>query len=249
PNIDLGPYGAFNPFRMWLSATIFISPNFDGYFLHKFIGSKYSIVTTGILGGFISSTATAWYFSRLGWKSKEGGMSYVGAIMLASSIMFPRLLIWLFVLNTTLFSELWLPILVFGMIGFFSGFYFSKKSFGKEQFEEQTIENPINLKDASVFVFLYIIILLMVGFAEETLGNRGVYFAAGISGFTTIDAITISMAGYVNTLGISVASIAILIAAFSNTLIKFVLCLIFGNNNMRKYSAIGFLPIFAALIA
>lgn len=249
PNIDLGPYGAFNPFRIWLIATIFISLNFVGYFLHKFIGSKYSIVTTGILGGFISSTATAWYFSRLGGKSKEGGMSYVGAIMLASSIMFPRLLIWLFVLNATLFSKLWLPILVFGLIGFFSGFYFSKKSFGKVQSEEQTIENPINLKDASVFVFLYIVILLLVGFAEETLGNRGVYFAAGISGLTTIDAITISMAGYMNTLGISVASIAILIAAFSNTLIKFVLCLIFGNNNMRKYAAIGFTPIFAALIA
>lgn len=249
PNIDIGPYGAFNPFRIWMIVTIFISLNFVGYFLHKFIGSKYSILTTGVLGGFISSTATTWYFSRLGGKSETGGMTYVGAILLASSIMFPRLLIWLFVLNTELLSALWIPIMVFGILGFFIGFYYSKKSFGKETFSERTIVNPINIKDAVVFVGLYVMILLLVGFAEENLGNQGVYFAAGLSGLTTIDAITISMANYVDTIGLSVASVAILLAAFSNTLLKYVLCLIFGNNNMRKYASIGFSPIFLTLIA
>lgn len=249
PNIDIGPYGAFNPFKIWMIASLYIALNFVGYFLHKFLGTKYSVVTTGVLGGFISSTATAWYFSRLGGKSKSGGMAYVGAILLASSIMFPRLLIWLFVLSPVLFNELWIPILVFGIIGFFAGFYYSKKSLGAENLEKQSITNPINLKDASVFVGLYVLILLLVGFSEEQLGNQGVFFAAGISGLTTIDAITISMASYAQSLGITVASIAILIAAFSNTLIKYVLCLIFGNNRMRKFASVGFVPIFAALLA
>ncbi len=248
PNIDIGPYGAFNPFKIWVIVSLYMALNFFGYFLHKFLGSKYSVVTTGVLGGFISSTATAWYFSRLGGRMKNGGMAYVGAILLASSIMFPRLLIWLSVLSPELLSTLWLPVLVMGLIGFSAGYYYSKKALGAEKLKGQSIANPINIKDAFVFVGLYVVILLLVGFSEDKLGSHGVFFAAGISGLTTIDAITISMAGYANNLGIDVASIAILLAAFSNTLLKYVLCLIFGNNAMRKYATIGYIPIFTALI-
>lgn len=247
PNTDFGPYGALNPYKIWFIVTIFIALNFIAYFLHKFIGSKYSIITTGVLGGFISSTATAWYFSRLGGKSKEGGMTHVGAILIASSIMFPRLLIWLVVLNPTLLGEIWLAVVVFGLIGFGSGFYFTKKSLGTEEFGERSIGNPINLKDAGVFGIIYVVILLVVGFAESQFGDQGVFIAAGISGLTDVDAITISMAEYGgNSISMNSAAIAVLIAAFANTIFKYALCLIFGNALMKKYASIGFIPIFVA---
>ncbi|MEX2589528.1 MAG: MgtC/SapB family protein, partial [Chitinophagales bacterium] len=236
PNKDLGIYGVFNPFRIWLIVTVFISLNFVAYFLHKFIDTRYSIIAIGVLGGFVSSTATAWYFSRLGGKTKKGGITHVAAIVLASSIMFPRILVWLIVLSPALLKILWLPVLLFGIGGFVIGFYYSKKSLGNEEFEEREISNPINFKDALAFGGLYVLIMLMVGFAEDYLGQLGVYFAAAISGFTQVDAITISMTNYAaNNIDISVASVAILIAAFVNTFFKYALCLFFGNNNMRKY--------------
>lgn len=250
PNQDFGPYGALNPYKIWFIVTIFIALNFVAYFLHKFIGSKYSIITTGVLGGFISSTATAWYFSRLAGKSKEGGMTHVGAIIIASSIMFPRLLIWLVVINPGLLKNLWLPVVIFGLIGFGAGFYFTRKSLGDEDFEERSIGNPINLKDAGIFGVIYVIILLAVGFAEAQFGNQGVLLAAGISGLTDVDAITISMAEYSKgSITNNTAATAILIAAFANTLIKYAFCLIFGNSNMRRYASWGFIPIFVAGIA
>lgn len=250
PNQDFGPYGALNPYKIWFIVTIFIALNFVAYFLHKFIGSKYSIITTGVLGGFISSTATAWYFSRLAGKSKEGGMTHVGAILIASSIMFPRLLIWLVVINPGLLKNLWLPVVIFGLIGFGAGFYFTRKSLGDEDFEERNIGNPINLKDAGIFGAIYVIILLAVGFAQEQFGDEGVYLAAGISGLTDVDAITISMAEYAKgSINNSTAVIAIIIAAFSNTLIKYAFCLIFGNTNMRRYASWGFIPVFVAGVA
>lgn len=247
PDKDWGPYGALNPFKIWFIVTIFISLNFVAYFLNKFIGSKYSIVTTGVLGGFISSTATAWYFSRLGGKSKKGGMTHVGAILIASSIMFPRLLIWLVVLNPEILEQLWIPVLIFGVIGFGAGFYFTRKSLGSEKFEERSIGNPINLKDAGIFGAIYVAILLAVGFAESQFGDQGVYWAAGISGLTDVDAITISMAEYGGkSIAMNTAGVAILIAAFSNTMIKYALCLIFGNTNMKRYASWGFIPVFVA---
>lgn len=245
PNEDFGPYGVFNPFKIWFITTIFISLNFVAYFLHKFIGSKYSILTTGILGGFISSTATAWYFSRQGGKAEEGGMTHVGAILIASAIMFPRLLIWLVILNPALLKSLWLPVVIFGAIVFAVGFYYTRKSLTTEEYEERNIGNPINLKDAGIFGAVYVIILLAVGLAEQYLGDSGVLVAAGISGLTDVDAITISMAEYGgSTISSTTATTAILIAALANTLVKYVFCLVFGNAMMRRNSSWGFLPVF-----
>lgn len=98
PDQDFGPYKAFNLYRTWLVVVIFISLNFLAYFLSKFIRDDRSIIATGILGGFASSTATTWYFSRRA-KGKQGGRIEGVAILLASSIMFPRLLVWLALLN------------------------------------------------------------------------------------------------------------------------------------------------------
>jgi uncharacterized membrane protein (DUF4010 family) len=245
PNEDLGPYEVLNPFKIWLIVTIFISLNFTAYFLHKFSGKRSSLIATGIFGGFASSTATTWYFSKLAGKSKEGGLTHTAAIILASSIMFPRLLIWLAILNQQLFNALWLPVLLFGIMGLGLGIYLSKQSMGQTEIDNPKITNPINLREAGIFAILYILILLLVGFAEAQLGNQGVYYAAGISGITGVDAIAVSMSNYAQgTIAIPIAAVALLIAAFTNTLLKYVLCMIFGNDNMRKYSSYAFIPLF-----
>jgi uncharacterized membrane protein (DUF4010 family) len=245
PDQDLGLYGVFNPFRIWLIVSVFISINFTAYFLHKFISTRYSLLATGILGGFASSTATAWYFSRQGGRSAEGSVVHTAAIVLASSIMFPRLLIWLLILNPQLFSVIWLPIVLLGLLGFLIGLYLSRKTVSENAVGDMEIANPINLRDAGVFALLYVLILLLVGFAEQNLGQLGILFAAGISGLTDVDAITISMANYANeAVQLRVAAIAVLIGALANTLVKYLLCLIFGKRPMRRYASLAFVPIF-----
>jgi len=248
PNEGYGRFNVFNPFKIWLIVIIYTSINFLAYFLQKFIDPKYSILSTGIFGGFASSTATTWYFSRVSGKSENGTLVYVAAILFASSIMFPRLIIWLILLNYDLFMLLWLPLLIFGLFGFLFGFYYSKKSISDEKNIKGTkIQNPINLKDSFIFAGFYVLILLVVGYAEEFFDDKGVYVAAALSGLQDVDAITIAMSEYAKqSIQASIAAIAILIAAFSNTLIKYVFCLIFGNNTMRKYSSFAFVPIFLA---
>lgn len=244
PNEDFGPYNVLNPYKVWLIVSIFVALNFVAYFLAKFFDHERSIILTGILGGFASSTATAWYFSRQSGKSEQGGIIQTSAILLASSIMFPRLLIWLLLLNMALFKALWLPILVFGALGFGIGYYFIRKSGEEAQTSERQIENPINFREALFFAFIYIVIQFVVGFAEEQYGSEGVFIASGISGLTDIDAITISMANYgKESVSREVAAAAILIAAFANTIVKFAFCLIFGNANMKRYASYGFVPL------
>ena len=240
PDKDMGPYGVFNLYKIWLIVAIFMALNFVAYFLSKFVDRKNSVLLTGIVGGFASSTATSWFFSRKAGKSEQGGILEAAAIILASSIMFPRLLIWLLILNMALFKMLWVPIFILAILGLGAGYWISKQHDGQtDQAPDPT--SPINFREAFFFAGIYIAIQLLVGFTDERFGDTGVWLAAAISGLTDIDAITISMANYSK---LDIAAVAILIAAFSNTLIKYGFCLVFGNSNMKKYSSYVFIPMF-----
>ncbi len=244
PDVDLGPYGVFNPYKIWFIVSLFIALNFLAFFLQKFISPKYSTLTAGVLGGFVSSTATTWYLAKKAGRGKPGGVVEAAGIILASSIMFPRLLIWLLLLNLELFLQLAVPVLALGLIGFGVGVALSRSSIRSESQDAPAIENPINLKDALIFGGLYVVILLLVGFAEEKAGSGGVYLAASISGLTDVDAITISMAEYGSRSHLMhMAAVATLIAALTNTVLKYVLCLILGNATLRRKTSLGFIPI------
>jgi uncharacterized membrane protein (DUF4010 family) len=87
----------------------------------------------------------------------------------------------------------------------------------------------------------------VVKFCGENFGDRGTYFAGAVSGITDVDAITLSMAKMAvgqpdSTLAIN----TILIAALSNTLVKFIIVLTMGSAELRKPAAIGFGAVFTA---
>ena len=246
PNEDMGPYGIFNFYKIWLVVVIFVALNFLGYFLTKFLDQKRSTLMTGILGGFVSSTATAWFFSRQSGKNSEGGAIEAAAIILASSIMFPRLLIWLLLLNFDLFLSLWLPILVLGLGGAGFGYWIARSQSAEAEGPPKEVRNPINFREAFFFALVYLSIQFIVGYAEEHFGESGVYMASGISGITDIDAITISMAQHGKVgMSLEIAGTAVLIAAFSNTLVKYAFCVLFGNRGLKRYTSMVFIPLFA----
>ncbi len=247
PDQTFGPFDVLNPSRIWRIVIIILAIDFLGYLLAKFIGTKRGTIITGVLGGFASSTAVAWTFSRRSRKDEAHVGEYAGGIVLASSIMFPRILIWLFIWNQTLFWDLLLPILLIGTVGVSAGVYLIRREDRKEEGMGHQPKNPLNLISAFSFGVLYAAILLLVAFAEENFGDKGVYLASGISGLTDVDAITISM----SKLGgerfeFFVSHLAIVIGAISNSLLKYGVCLTFGSPSMRKRISMGFLPIIGA---
>lgn len=247
PDKAFGPYDVLNPSEIWWIVIIILGIDFLGYLLAKFIGKKKGTVITGVLGGFASSTAVAWSFSRKSREGEEHVGEYAGGIVLASSIMFPRILIWLYLWNKTLFWELLLPVLMIGVLGVLLGVYIVRKEKQKGEGMEHEPRNPLNLLSALTFGFLYAAILLLVAFSKDNFGEEGIYIASGISGLTDVDAITISM----SKLGgdrfpVFVSHIAIVIGAISNSFLKYGICLVFGSSLMRQWISIGFLPIIAA---
>lgn len=244
PDKAYGPYEVLNPQEIWRIVVIILGVDFLGYLLAKFIGTKRGTVVTGILGGFASSTAVAWSFSRRSRKVKGHSGEFAGGIVLASSIMFPRILIWLFLWNMELFRELLIPVLIIGAVGITTGILLVRRGSEQKEGVEHEPKNPLNLIGALSFGALYAGILLLVAFAQANFGDKGVYLASGISGLTDVDAITISMSELGGErFSLYLSHVSIVIAAISNSLLKYLLCFLFGSSELRSKVSFGFLAI------
>ncbi|HVU38897.1 MAG TPA: DUF4010 domain-containing protein, partial [Opitutales bacterium] len=64
PNQDYGPYGGFNPYKIWLMVVLVASLGFLGYIAIRWLGAQAGIMVTGLAGGLASSTATTLAMSR-----------------------------------------------------------------------------------------------------------------------------------------------------------------------------------------
>ena len=243
PNEYVDPYEVINPRDIWFIVVLITGLSFVGYILMKLIGEKLGILMTGILGGLISSTAVTWDFSRKSKAHKNLIPIYATGIVAASSIMFFRMLVLLAIVETQLAIRLAIPLGLLGLAGLgFCTFMYYKKIDKLDSHENVEVKNPLNLWDALKFAIFFMIILVVVEFMNRNFGDSGVYIASFISGFTDVDAITLTMAklNQSGSLPTSTVITAIILAATSNTLVKFLITVVGGNRALTKYTAIGF---------
>lgn len=250
PNENLGPFNVLNPREIGWVIILTSGLGFAGYILMKFLGSGKGILLTGIIGGLVSSTAITWIFTKKSKESEELSLNCAVAILAASSIMILRVLIWTFIFNKALFNQLYIIItaVLIVALGVAFLFYFKQR---KSKDIETDIKSgkPLDLQGALFFGLLYTAILLIVSYANEYLGKKGMLLSSAIGGLSDIDAITISVSKIAGvTLNLSTASNAILIATVSNTFVKMGIGVWAGSAQLRKYLFIGYGIVFATII-
>ncbi|MDY9924110.1 MgtC/SapB family protein [Methanobacterium sp.] len=247
PDEVMGPLAVFNPFQIWLMVVFISAISFTGYILMKFIGPERGLGVTGIVGGLVSSTAVA---TSMAARVKESGLlmkAAVFATVVASSMMFLRMLFEVSVINPSLLPQLSAPMLVMGVLGIILGVIIWKKTEVRQMDADLKLDNPFSLKPALIFGALFLGILFLSKIANIYLGSGGVYLASIISGVADVDAITISMALLApETIPPTTAVTAITLAAISNTVFKFLIALFLGTRKFGRNIGIIFLVIIIA---
>ena len=245
PDNNFGPYDLWNLRDIWKMVVLVSGTSLVGYMIAKIVGHTGTWVA-GIVGGLVSSTSVALTFSR---RSKDSGPGaaffFAMGIIGACTIMFPRILFEVYVVNSSLASQLWLPIGLITLGGLAAAFLIYKFKKGKEDAEDLELKNPLNFGTAIKFALLYAGIQWLVKFSSEEFGDNGTYAAGAISGLTDVDAITLSMAKMSR--GGEAADLAIntiILAALSNTVVKFIIVLVVGSPELRKTTVLGFGIIF-----
>jgi uncharacterized membrane protein (DUF4010 family) len=231
------PFNIFNPFKLWLFVVFISGVSFIGYILIKVLGTKKGIGITGLLGGLASSTAVTFNFSAKSKENPQESKTFALGIIIAWSIMFLRLAAALAFLNLLLFKHLIIPLFLCFLVGFiFYVFAFIIQKTEKK-YHEFAINNPFEISLAIKFGLLFILILFVSRAAQIYLGNNGIFLSSFFAGLADVDAVAYSISKLcsdANSLDITSASQAIIIAAIANTLLKGIVVFFGGSSQLKK---------------
>lgn len=248
PKSWIDPFGFFDwrPQTVWLMVIFVASIRFIGYFLSKFFGSEKSILLSGIVGGFVSSTAVTMGISQES-KGKPQVLIFLIPILVASAIMFFRVLLEVLVVAPSQTELLMLLIPALASMGalllFVSAILVVKilKKTGNENPNAvragMEIRQPLQMRSALSFGVFFLLVLLFADKIAEFFPDSGLFFAAAIAGLTDVDAITLAVANLAQTGQVNpeMASQVILLAVAVNTLVKAGLVFIFGSRKLFRF--------------
>jgi uncharacterized membrane protein (DUF4010 family) len=224
PDQTIDPWGALNPYKLWLLVILISSLSLVGYVLTRLLGASRGVALTGLVGGLASSTAVTLSFAKEGREKPGIANALACGILLAWAVMFVRVLVLVAVVNRALLAPLLVPFLVMAVtVGVFAAFYYFRDGSTEKRASakgEVDVKNPFSLMAAAKFGALFAIILLVVKIVQQTMPPSGLYAVAALSGLVDVDAITLSMAELAQSGEAHTAVIAIVIASLSNTLVK-----------------------------
>jgi len=221
PDRTFGPYGVLNPFRIWLMVVLIVGISLASYVAWRLFGARTGTLLGGALGGLISSTAATVGYARRTRHSPSDASAAAVMILVASTIVFARVLFEVAVVAPEHLLTLGAPILA--MLGIMAGISVAFWSRTRTALDVQdAAEPPSDLRAAIVFGLLYGAVLVAIAFAREHAGTGGLYAVAALSGLTDVDAITLSTSQLVSAGRLEVATgwRLILVGAMANLLFK-----------------------------
>ena len=238
PNKPIDPWGALNPYALWLLVILISSLSLVGYALTRWLGPGKGALITGLAGGLVSSTAVTLSFSREARANPENTTAFACGILVAWAVMFARMLVLVAVLNRALLAPMLVPFGVMALViaGFAALFYYrdgvaTRPAAAKGDLR---VTNPFSLTAAAKFAAFFAVVLVAVKIAQEYFPANGVYAVASIAGLTDVDAITLTMAEFAKSGPAEVAVTAFVIAAFTNTLVKCGIAFVVGGAPLGK---------------
>ncbi len=241
PNTAYGPFDVLNPRHIWLMVVLIVGIGFAGYLTYRFLGSQVGTALSGVLGGTISSTATTVSYARRARTTEGQTEAAAAVIMIASSIVFVRVLVEMAVVAPASVPVVAPPVLTvllaFGLLSFWS---WRRSVQEAGPMPEQP--NPTELRPALVFGLLYGVILLAVAAGEAWFGDEGLYLIALFSGLTDMDAITLSTARLTREGRVEAGMLwrVVLLASVSNLAFKLGLSWVMGGKALARRLALPY---------
>jgi len=243
PDEPIVSYLSVTPYKIWLAVVVISSISYLSYLIRKFVFKNSGILISGILGGLYSSTATTFVLSR---KSREAGQDrqlYSAAIIFATSMMYLRILILVFIFNKQLYNILLIPFLILFLLSAATGGFITLRNRRFLVTDKVSIEsdnNPLEFKVAIIFTVLYVAFTFITHFTVQQYGKGGLNVLSYIVGVTDIDPFLLNLFQGKYAVSLDAVAQATLQAIISNNIIKLLYALGLSAKNMRKHLLAGF---------
>jgi uncharacterized membrane protein (DUF4010 family) len=220
PNQEFSEF-QINPFRTWLIVVAVSTISYASYVIQRWM-KQGGIILAAILGGAYSSTVATVVLARRA-KRENHPRLFSGAILIASGMMYLRLAALLGLFNRMLLLSLGIPFVVLAGLAVGAGWLWSRRADlnSSEVRREYRPKNPLELRAALLFALLFLAVLVATHLVIVHLGKAGVYVLAALMGVSDVDPFIMGMTQSAGSMTpVSVAAVAIVIAASSNNVAK-----------------------------
>ena len=208
-----------NPYRIWQIVILVSSIGFVGYFLMKKFGDKVGLWLSGLMGGIVTSTAVSIAMGNIAKNNTQLAKRAFQATILASSMMYLRILVIIYFLNSSIAYDIWWKLIVLFLFGLLAAIITHEKNEGVTGSPISSIQNPFEIKPAVMFAFLFILLSIVTISVKQFFGESGLLGLSAIVGVTDIDPFILSIINK-QSLVENVIISAILISMMSNTIVK-----------------------------
>jgi len=251
PHEAIDPYGALNPYELWLMTILIAAVSFAGYAAIRIAGPERGTVMAAGAGGLVASTAVTLTLARLARDNPHRVRLLGGSVVLSGAVMLLRVLVVVAILNQALAWSL-APALVAGAAAMVVFAYllirFSPDA-NKNGKADLNLKNPFDLTEVLRFGLILTVVMLLAVAARHFFGEAGLIGLAAISGLADVDAITLSMAKAAQAGVTAGPALAILTAVGVNTLAKTGYAAYVGGARIGALTASGAALSFAAAAA
>lgn len=222
PDRPLDPWGALNPFKIWLMVVFISGLGFAGYLAMRLLGARAGLTLTALLGGLASSTASTLAFSRRSRDEPALAPHHAFATVAACTVMLPRVALAIAVCSPVLAVELIAPLSLMAVPALIFAAVFVLRRPAAGQIEAPSVANPLGPLTAIKFAALYAGIGLLVKVALKQDWQIGLLPLSFVSGLTDVDAIALNVAQSARDGAIdrALAVRAVILAAAANSLLK-----------------------------
>jgi uncharacterized membrane protein (DUF4010 family) len=226
-----------NPYRIWWMVVLVAAVSYVGYLAKRLLGHDRGTLVGAAVGGLVSSTAVTIALSRRASADRGGHERLTAAIIVASAIMFLRILAILAPMSFELCRLAIAPVAAAAAVALGAAALFMLRARGRDANDSGNrlaVENPLELASALEFGLMLSAILVISRALVAALGDRGLYLGAAAAGLADVDAITLSIAAMMNRGDVAggTAVGAVLLAAAVNTVVKCALALAIGGRRL-----------------
>lgn len=231
----------FNPYWIWFFVVLMSGISYAWYIMSKFIWEKWSIIASWAIWWLVSSTAVTASMTESSKKDEKNSDLYVVSTLIASTIMFVRVIIIVLFFNINMLSSIFLPslLMLFWMVIYMVYFYIKwrKSSQSNSIIEKkESYKSPFSVWPAikfALFVLLIKFISWVWSLYQDVWWNYFFYVLWVISWLADVDAIsqTMSVDAKAWEITTTLAATTIIIAIISNNFVKWWLAL----NWNKKY--------------
>ena len=239
PDQPIAPMLPVTYYRVWLAVIIVSGFSYLSYLVNSYFFKSRSLFITGLLGGLYSSTAATVVIGRRAHGlDSTSGRKVSSALIIATTMMYVRLLAIIFMFDQSVALELLKPFVVLIFISLLTILaLLTVRNHEPDLHDVTEVKHPLELSTAIAFALLFMLFAFVTNFVTTQYGGHGLKTLAIVVGFTDIDPFILSLLSGKFTVPDSAIVSSIILASGSNNLLKAAYAIALARNRSVLFAA------------